>query len=35
MDYLGENEISVIDYDEDELKRELRSLDRIKGKLKK
>jgi predicted HTH domain antitoxin len=35
MDYLGENEIPVIDYDEDELKRELRSVDRIKGKLKK
>ena len=35
IDYLGENEIPLIDYDEDELKRELRTVDRFKGKLKK
>lgn len=35
IDYLGENEVPVIDYDEDELKRELRTVDLLKGRLKK
>ena len=35
IDYLGENEVPVIDYYEDELQRELRSVDRLKERLKK
>lgn len=35
IDYLGENEVPIIDYDEEELKREFNTVGQIKGKLKK
>jgi len=35
IEYLGENEVPVVDYDEDEIKREFRIVDQLKGRLKK
>lgn len=35
IDYLGENEVPIIDYDEEEVKREFNTVGPIKGKLKK
>jgi len=35
IEYLAENDTPVIDYDEDELRRELSTVDRLKGRLKK
>lgn len=35
IDYLGENEVPIIDYDEEEVKREFNTVGQIKGKLKK
>ena len=35
IEYLGENEVPVIDYDRDEIKRELESAENITERLKK
>lgn len=35
IDYLGENEVPVVDYDDDEINRELRAVDQVKKRLKK
>jgi hypothetical protein len=35
IDYLGENEVAVVDFDDDEMSRELRAVDQVKKRLKK
>ena len=35
IEYLAENDIPAVDYDEDELRRELSAVDRIRERLKK
>lgn len=35
IDYLGENDVPVVDYDDDETSRELRAVDQVKKRLKK
>jgi len=35
IEYLGENEVPVVDYDDDELNRELHTVDQVKKRLKK
>ena len=35
IDYLGENEVVVVDFDDDEIGRELRAVDQVKKRLKK
>ena len=35
IDYLGENEVAVVDFDDDETGRELRAVDQVKKRLKK
>jgi len=35
IEYLSENDVPVIDYDEEEVKRELRSADRVTKKVEK
>ncbi len=34
IDYLGENEVAVVDFDDDEIGRELRAIDQVKKRLK-
>ncbi len=35
IDYLGENEVAVVDFDDDEIGRELRAVDQVKKRLKR
>jgi hypothetical protein len=33
--YLGENEVAVVDFDDDEMSRELRAVDQVKKRFKR
>jgi predicted HTH domain antitoxin len=35
IDFLGENEVAVVDFDDDEIGREIRAVDQVKKRLKK
>jgi hypothetical protein len=35
IDYLGDNEVAVVDFDDDEMSRELRAVDKVKPRLKR